>query len=148
MRRRESLPKPEDCIKGRVYKLHSRNLSYGVWNGHEGFIGIRTKWYDRYLFTEYHYDVSEMYGTVADAIDTGIDVPPHIPIRERLETIDRETMREVYFDEPIADGGRGWCFKDNDEASEDIRPVSVHNKLLIQFLDQTIKELSNTDDDV
>jgi len=148
MYRSDTLPRVEDCIKGRIYKLRSRNLSYGVWDGKEGFIGIRTKWHDSYLFTEYHYDASEIYGTVADAIDTGIDVPSNIPIKTRLGTVDQETRRDVYFDKPVAEGGKGWCFKDTGEPSENIRPVSIGNNLLKQFLDKTIKELLNTDDDV
>lgn len=41
-----------DLIERDVYELHSRNLLVGVYNGHGGFIGIRTKFGDRYLFTE------------------------------------------------------------------------------------------------
>ena len=46
----------EQCVKGRVYKLWCRNLSIGVYDGKEGFIGIRTKFGSRYLDTEYHWD--------------------------------------------------------------------------------------------
>jgi len=104
--RGKSLPLMENCVKGRVYKLRCRNLSIGVWNGKSGFIGIRTKFYDRYLFTEYHYDTG-MHGTVMDAEDIGIDVPEHIPIRERFDSIDFDTRRPVAFDKPVSEGGKG-----------------------------------------
>lgn len=46
-----------DCVHGAIYKLHSRNLSYGAYDKEaQGFIGIRQKFGDRYLFTEYHWD--------------------------------------------------------------------------------------------
>jgi hypothetical protein len=39
--------------KGSVYELKSRNLIAGVYDGDRGFIGIREKFGDEYLFTEY-----------------------------------------------------------------------------------------------
>lgn len=59
-----------DCIKGRVYKLLCRNLSFGMYDGDGGFRGIRSKFGELYLFTEYHYDNG--YGTVRAMLDTGI----------------------------------------------------------------------------
>lgn len=132
-------------IKGRVYKIHSRNLSYGVWDGKGGFIGIRQKWHDRFLFTEYHYDVSQRYGTVRESKDIGIDVPEYISLKTSLGSVDQATQRPVAFDRPIADGGRGWYFTDTDEASKDIRPCMVSNRRLFKFLDQI--EESNRDDE-
>lgn len=43
----------DELAKGGVYKLQSRNLTVGVYDGNEGFIGIREKFGDEYLFTEY-----------------------------------------------------------------------------------------------
>ena len=68
----------KDCIPRRVYKIRSRNLRYGVFDGNDGFIGIRTKFGARYLFTEYHWDIGSPFGTVYDQEDTGIDVPDEI----------------------------------------------------------------------
>lgn len=42
-----------DLIKGGIYEVRSRNLSLAVYDGKGGFIGIREKFGDRYLFTEY-----------------------------------------------------------------------------------------------
>jgi len=55
-----------ECKRGTIYRLHSRNLSYGVFVPEDGngFIGIREKLGSRYLFTEYHYDNGPPFGTV------------------------------------------------------------------------------------
>ena len=53
----------DQCEKGVVYRLHSRNLAAGVYDGEGGFIGIREKFDSRYLFTEIHYEASESFGT-------------------------------------------------------------------------------------
>jgi hypothetical protein len=81
MDRSPTLPKPEDLIKNRVYKIESRNLSFGVWDGEQNFVGIRTKFNDRFLDEEVHYDLDDHYGTVSDAQDLGIDVPLYIRIQ-------------------------------------------------------------------
>lgn len=55
----------EQCRHGYLYQIHCRNLSLGIFNKNtNGFIGIRTKFGDRYLFTEYHYDTGAPFGTV------------------------------------------------------------------------------------
>lgn len=72
----------EKCKKGYVYKIHSRNLSYGVYDGNEGFIGIREKFGDRYLFTEYHYDQGAPYGTVKP-FEEICELPSDIPCNQR-----------------------------------------------------------------
>jgi hypothetical protein len=57
--------KIDDCKNGYLYSLHSRNLTYGVYNEeNKGFIGIREKFEQEYLFTEYHWDTGPPYGTV------------------------------------------------------------------------------------
>jgi hypothetical protein len=72
--RHPTLPKMEDLVVGRVYKLKLRDSSYGIWDGESGFIGIRLKFHSRFLDTELHWDCPD-YGTVEDAVDTGIDAP-------------------------------------------------------------------------
>jgi len=55
----------EECKHGGLYKISARNFSLGVYDEKaKGFIGVRTKWSDVYLFTEYHWDTGEPYGTV------------------------------------------------------------------------------------
>jgi hypothetical protein len=111
-------------------------LSHGVYNQKDkGFIGIRTKFGDRYLFTELHWDSNESFGTVKPKEDLG-PIPEGIPIKEALDTIDKKTGRVVDFDKPVMDGGRGWFFVDTGEASRDIFPCRKTNKVLFEYLDK------------
>jgi hypothetical protein len=141
MYKSKTLPNINECIKRRVYKLRSRNLSYGVWNGKDGFIGIRTKFGDKFLDIEFHWDVG--HGTVMDAVDTGIDVPGDIPAVMYLDTIDESTKRSVAFARETETGNKGWYFKDTGTPDETIIPVSVRNKRLFDFLDSLTKDDSN-----
>lgn len=52
------------CVTRGIYRLLSRNLAVGVYDGDGGFIGIRTKFGERYLFTEHHWDQGAPFGTV------------------------------------------------------------------------------------
>ena len=93
----DTLPDPKDLIVGRVYRLRSRNLKIGIYDGDMGFIGIRTKFGNRFLFTEYHWD-AEYFGTVADAIDLEIDISLDIDDDEMfnlLEKIENENDFEL-----------------------------------------------------
>lgn len=61
----------EKCREGYVYRIRSRNLDLGIFHrkpglgGFEsGFIGIREKFGNLYLFTEYHHDDGAPFGTV------------------------------------------------------------------------------------
>lgn len=134
---RGDIPEVADCVEGRVYKLRCRNLSYGVWSSNNGgFIGIREKFGSRFLDTEYHWDVSEYHGTVAEAIDTGIDVPEGIDILARYPySLDSNTGRKVKFDKPVSEGGKGWYYVDTGEADQNIRPHGVANQKLFDFLE-------------
>lgn len=55
----------QDCKGGVLYRIDSRNLYTGVYDEvTQGFTGIRTKFGDRYLFEEYHWDKGMPFGTV------------------------------------------------------------------------------------
>lgn len=55
----------EECIHGCLYKLHSRNLSIGIFNSNDNsFTGIRRKFTLEFLDHEIHYDCNQTYGTV------------------------------------------------------------------------------------
>ena len=71
-----------DCRKGHVYRLNSRNLSFGVFDGQKGFIGIREKFGNRFLFTEDHWDCGAPFGTVHPLEEIG-KLPDTIPATER-----------------------------------------------------------------
>lgn len=72
-----AMPTIKDLVLGRVYKVYCRNLHLGVFDGKDGFIGIREKFGRRYLFTEHHWDC-EAFGTVRGVVDLNIDVPRSI----------------------------------------------------------------------
>lgn len=71
-----SLPKYvplESCIDRGIYALRSRNLATGVFRRRtSGFIGIRHKFFDSFLFEEYHWDTGEPYGTACPVRLIGI----------------------------------------------------------------------------
>lgn len=64
-----------------VYRIRSRNLVVGVFDGDSGFIGIREKFGSRFLFKEYVGDG----GTVSVVGPAFGRVPDRIPLRERQE---------------------------------------------------------------
>lgn len=58
-------------IKGNLYRIRSRNLPYGVYDGLGGFIGIRQKFGTTFLFAEYDWDDGPPFGTVVVLEDLG-----------------------------------------------------------------------------
>lgn len=56
-----------DLVPRGIYRVYSRNLVVGVWDGTDdpcGFVGIRRKFNEEFLFTEYHWEDGPPYGTV------------------------------------------------------------------------------------
>ncbi len=132
------------CKHGFLYRINSRNLSLGVYDGNEGFIGIRTKFGDRYLFTEFHHDQGAPFGTVFP-LEELEQVPMDLEIKECGETKDRKTGRLVKFDTPISQGGKGWYFVDTGEASTEIYATSLENKDLFDYLDGRLRHYHRQD---
>ena len=55
----------KDCRHKGLYKIDARNFSLGVYNKkQQGFIGIRTKFNNKFLDLEFHWDTRAPYGTV------------------------------------------------------------------------------------
>jgi len=55
----------QDCKHNWLYLIDARNAHLGIFNKHtKGFIILRTKGRARYLFTEYHWNNGEPFGTV------------------------------------------------------------------------------------
>ena len=53
-----------ECVHGALYRIASRNLLLGVYtNEQQGFVGFRTKFSDKFLFVEHHWDNGEPCGT-------------------------------------------------------------------------------------
>ena len=132
-----------DCRENVCYRLRSRNLELGVFNGRGGFIGIRTKFGSRYLFTEFHQESSATHGTVSPLTEVAT-LPAGILASESLGTVDETTRRAVEFDRPRLEGGRGWYYRDTGEADDDISPVRLDNDALFAWLDAQEAALTHT----
>ncbi len=141
--------KLKNCKDRFLYKIDSRNLSYGVFNlAANGFIGIREKFGDRYLFTEYHWDTGAPYGTVRP-IKMLCALPDDIICDDDLGTLDGLTGRAIA-DEFIRDG-EGKIVKhlryftdvtprEIIPDDQEIRGVVIANKALFNWLEAMEKE--------
>lgn len=77
----ESIP-VEDLIVRDCYRVRSRNLAVGVWDGNS-FLGLREKFGSVFVFGEVHWDLSEHFGT-AHALERIDRLPDDILLAERL----------------------------------------------------------------
>lgn len=125
-----------DCKKGYTYAINSRNLGFGVYDGDQGFVGIREKFYNFYLFTEYHYDQGPPFGTVRPFKE--LEACPIEDLRCNLETICLDCREPVEFREhpPGTDlEGRGsWWHKSGEALCDDAHPGAPLNKVLFDYL--------------
>jgi hypothetical protein len=140
----------DQCVKGGVYRIHSRNLSLGVYDGNQGFIGIRYKFGDRYLFTEYHWDQGPPYGTVHPIEKIG-DLPPEIPCEEVLgsfathpvtgqeEEVKRHDLKEGEAPHGERHGFADEWAKDGTRLPDKLYPYLKTNKQLFDFLSEFAK---------
>lgn len=72
----------DDCKDRHLYIISARNFRLGVFcRDKQGFIGIREKFGNRYLFTEYHWDTGEPHGTVCPRKEVGT-IPDDLILRE------------------------------------------------------------------
>lgn len=123
----------------RVYWLQSRNLRVGVWNlATQGFIGVRHKFGDTYLFTEYHYDSSPTIGTAMPL--EGVDdlwIPDGVLLNERLpgSWCGEQLDREVRFQGDLPAGDR-WRHVDDGTTCRESRVLDNQELLdILQPLD-------------
>lgn len=94
MRRERVYLGRDELVDGQAYWLQSRNLYVGFWNAEQqGFIGIREKFGDRYLDTEYHRD-DQGTATAYEAIE-GLVVPAGVPNTEHLALACRKCGQPV-----------------------------------------------------
>lgn len=70
-----------------IYALKSRNLRVGVWNGSDGFIGIRTKFGDRFLSTEF---IARECGGTASGFDTAHPLEQVGTLAEDIPLVERK----------------------------------------------------------
>ncbi len=95
----------------RIYIIRSRNLVVGAWNaGSRGFIGVREKLRDEYLFTEYEWDTSTRTGTAYAVEATEHVVPAEVTMVEyfRSEAEHAAKTNRPLFDilKPMSDAER------------------------------------------
>lgn len=141
-----------ECVKRKVYRIDSRNLLYGVYDGNFGFIGIRSKFGVRYLFTEYHHDQGPPFGTVRPLEDLNIVLPDEIVLSEGLGSVDRNTGKDIFYtpkpegvDELSYGNGWGWAFVEDGKFSKDIYPMRLNNDPLEIFMEEINAKESKTD---
>lgn len=126
----------EKCEHRRLYKINSRNLSYGVYDAKKrGFIGIRTKFSDRYLFMEYHWDNGPPFGTVKPLEATEHILPDSIRLSEVLDDICSNCQKHVKFIVDDSETHMGHWEHLEDTECEKIRPCAGFNKALFDWLE-------------
>lgn len=78
----------DDLEDRRAYRVKSRNLLVGFWIAEQqGFMGIRQKFGDRYLDTEYHYDTDKRLGTAHATEALDLWLPEDVEARENLDAV-------------------------------------------------------------
>jgi len=129
----------KDCVPRWIYKLDSRNLAIGVYDGDNGFIGIRTKFGDRYLFIEYHWDYGGDYATVKPLEKIG-ELPEEIECNEHDALYCDKCLKrglEFRLDDPKAAVGRGkWYHFDGTPLCEGGNPEYCRNGELFIYLEK------------
>ena len=120
-----------ECKQGFLYRISSRNLPYGVYNGNGGFIGIREKFGDRFLFTEEHWDTAEPFGTVMP-LEEIEQIPEGIVPVERTSVVDAAHQELSWLQD--ADGGR-WVVAETGDKPKGI-PTGIENKALFEYLEK------------
>ena len=90
----DRIPRAE-CKKGGLYFVFSRNLTLAVCSEHNnGFVGIREKFGDYYLFTEYHWETGAPFGTVSPKkllcmVPDGIEPTENVMVEATEEVLKR-----------------------------------------------------------
>lgn len=126
----------EECKHRTLYRLISRNLSFGVFDMESNaFVGIREKFGSRFLDKEFHYDTGAPFGT-AHPVEPLAVLPEDIKLLVCLPgSVDGITGRAVAFDEERkTQNDWGWYFVDTGEYDMNIKPYVISNKLLFEWL--------------
>lgn len=130
--------KLDQCIPNGFYLISSRNLVFGVFNPKtKGFVGIRKKFDNLYLFEEYHWDTGSPFGTV-------------VPL-EFLEMCPLTDLREGWTEILTPEKREEWIVRDmelceitREEAEEDALKVGQkyfeQNQELFDWIDKKSKQ--------
>lgn len=121
------------CSSHSVYLLSSRNLTLGVFDGVDGFVGIRSKFGSRFLDSEYHWDKDSPFGTarplkLLHVLPSSYLCAVHLP-----GTLDETTGHHIYFD--VDSNPNVWKFKESGEVVPVPRPVALPNPELFCALE-------------
>jgi hypothetical protein len=128
----------DKLVRGGLYTVTCRNLEVAVYDGGEGFIGIRDKVGARYLFTEY---LSRACGGTQLGSDTCrpevllMQVPNGIELRENLGEACRECKKPVWWTGPPAPAE--WACQ---SGCKNVMPEGLGNTPLFDFLDSYLRE--------
>lgn len=118
-----------ELVARNVYRLRSRNLAYGVYDGDGGFIGIREKFGDHYLDTEY-------LGATAVALECVGRIDEPIQLCERLGSVCQTCRGGIEFvewaDKNVAGRGHWVCAE---ATCSDPQPRAVANRELYAALE-------------
>lgn len=130
----------DQLVTGAIYEVQSRNLAAGAYDGNEGFIGIRTKFDDEYLFTEYL--CREQGGTqipfdTVQVIRQIGTVPDEIPLLTQLGTVCVTCNQPTRWSGPPAPAP--WVC---DGGCANPCPKAVENTALFDVLQQAVQQLN------
>lgn len=122
-----------------LYRLYSRNLDLGVWDGKEGFIGIRTKFGERFLFKEIHFDLDKYFGTVrpVELTDT---LPDDIELVEGFSVCNVCDEAEPGFDRERGETAEERWFHVSGRTDHDVYAVHKMNRPLFDWLDDHLQK--------
>lgn len=141
--------KLEDCVRGGVYRLACRRLLLGVFDGEAGFVGIRCKANDRFLFTEYHWDYDGPYGTVKPLELLGM-LSSDVETRVEAPHLCHGCGREVEFNRDFGVAtppGSPWTHvEDGTPMESDEWPAHDVYRPLFDFLAKMERDNPETDD--
>lgn len=123
-----------------VYEVQSRNLLIAAYRGRGEWVGMRTKFDARYLFTEH--SPPGPFGTVVRVGPRLGTVPDEIRLSETVGNRYCQlcgSRADWTPDEPGARRGTWSC----EEGCEKVRPAAIPNRPLAEFLEDIQEELDN-----
>ena len=125
----------KDLEIGTIYKVHAHNFSVAVYAGDGGFIGIRTKFGNRFLDTEFEWTTSSSFGT-ARAEEAIGKVPSTIKLVTSLGSECEKCGKLTNFDMSRPERLR-WQHDDGTTMCEKAWSISIPNRELFSIIEET-----------